>query len=85
MVAASKLDDSAPPRVAPRQAQSRHGGFGAGGGETHFLDRGQSFDDQLRQLNFFGRWRTETCSLLERLFYRSHHLRMRMPGNERAP
>ena len=85
VVAAFELHDQAPASEAPRQADRRHGGFGARGHEPHEFERGHEAAEQFREFHLgFGRCAERQRARGGRL-RRFDHRGMRVPGEHRPP
>ena len=85
VITALELDQHVAPGVTARQANGTHRRLGAGADQTHHVERRQQVAQQISHLDLkFGR-RAEREAFCRRDLNGVHHVRMRMPKNQRSP
>ncbi|CFO07559.1 Uncharacterised protein [Bordetella pertussis] len=85
VVAALELDDLVAAGGAARQADGRHGGFGARADQAHLLQRRQAGDQHFGQLHLGFGGRAERQAVDGRFLHGAHDFGMGMAQDGRAP
>ena len=85
VVAAFKLDDFVAAGKAAREADGRHGGFGAGADQPQLFDAGHEFGDFFGDDDFRLGGRAERQTAQSRFAHSFDDFGMRVPHNRRPP
>src|SRR5262249_3582063 len=85
VIAAGKLDNDIASREATRQPQGTHRRLGARADHAHHLDARHRLDNQFGQVRLALGRGAEAGALVQRLLDGSHHARVTVTEDQRAP